>query len=50
MIITVLKNFDLNNAYEKVIDKLYGWGENIILNAPNFLSAILVFVIFWYVG
>ncbi|NCT10477.1 MAG: mechanosensitive ion channel family protein [Flavobacteriia bacterium] len=46
----VFKNFDLNKSFEKVIEKLYGWGEEIILKAPNFLLAILVFVIFWYLG
>lgn len=43
-------DFDLGKAFEKVLDKLYGWGEAIILKTPNFLLAILVFVVFWYAG
>lgn len=44
----IFENFDIRKAFEKVLDKLYGWGEDIILKTPNFLLAILVFVIFWY--
>lgn len=46
--IAIFEDFDIRKAFEKVIDKLYGWGEDIILKTPNFLLAILVFVIFWY--
>ena len=46
----LIKNFDIQKAFEKVVEKLYGWGEDIILKTPNFLLAILVFIIFWYVG
>lgn len=46
----VIKNFDVSLAFEKVIDKLYGWCEDIILKAPNFILAIIVFVLFWYIG
>lgn len=44
----IIKNFDLSKAFEKVIEKVYGWGETIILKLPNFILAILVFIIFWY--
>lgn len=44
----VIKNFDIQKAFEKVVDKLYGWGEDIILKLPNFILAIIVFTIFWY--
>lgn len=46
----MFKDFDLSRAFEKIMDKLYGWGEDIILATPNFLLAIVVFVAFWYVG
>ncbi|HEA28584.1 MAG TPA: mechanosensitive ion channel family protein [Leeuwenhoekiella sp.] len=35
--------FDL----DKLITKLQGWGEAIILKLPNFIVAVLVFVLFW---
>lgn len=50
MIQLLIKTFDLSKAFEKVTDKLYGWGEDIILKAPNFILAILIFMIFWYLG
>ena len=43
-------NTDLNFIgfdFGKLIDKLEGWGESIILKLPNFILAILVFVLFW---
>ncbi len=46
----MLYTFDITTAFDKVLDKLGGWGESIILKTPNFILAILVFVIFWYVG
>ena len=32
----------------KLIEKLQGWGESFILKLPNFLVAVLVFVLFWH--
>ncbi|MEA1786177.1 mechanosensitive ion channel family protein [Arenibacter sp. GZD96] len=46
----MFKDFEISKAFEKVIDKLYAWGEMIILKTPNFLLAIFVFVVFWYAG
>ncbi|MEX2350412.1 MAG: mechanosensitive ion channel [Flavobacteriaceae bacterium] len=46
----MFNNFDIARAAEKLLDKVSGWGEGIILKVPNFLIAILVFVIFWYLG
>ncbi|PKP26174.1 MAG: mechanosensitive ion channel protein MscS [Bacteroidetes bacterium HGW-Bacteroidetes-2] len=43
-------NFDLGNALEKLLEKLSGWGEDIILKVPNFILAILVFILFWNLG
>ncbi len=42
--------FDITKAFEKVLEKLSGWGESIILKTPNFILAILIFVAFWYAG
>jgi len=42
--------FDISAAFEKVLDKLSGWGESIILKTPNFILAILIFIAFWYAG
>jgi small conductance mechanosensitive channel len=35
--------FDL----DKLIIKLQGWGEAIILRLPNFIVAVLIFILFW---
>ncbi len=43
-------NIDLKLTFEKLIDKLSGWGEDVILKVPNFILAILVFIIFWNLG
>lgn len=50
MINSLFIDFDISKAFEKVMSKLYGWGEDIILKTPNFLLAIVVFVAFWYAG
>jgi len=39
-------DFNLGNALEKLIEKLSGWGEEIILKVPNFILAILVLSFF----
>lgn len=50
-LITILfTEFNLGKAFGKIMDKLYGWGEAILLKTPNLLLAIFVFVMFWYVG
>tara|TARA_R110000850_G_scaffold274786_2_gene412784 strand:+ start:14074 stop:14976 length:903 start_codon:yes stop_codon:yes gene_type:complete len=46
----MFNNFDITKAAEKLLEKLSGWGEAIILKVPNFLIAIIVFIIFWYIG
>ncbi|MGB3776439.1 MAG: mechanosensitive ion channel family protein [Leeuwenhoekiella sp.] len=38
--------FDL----DKLIEKLQGWGEAFILKLPNFIVAIIVFVLFWIIA
>ncbi|RXG16079.1 small conductance mechanosensitive channel [Leeuwenhoekiella aestuarii] len=34
----------------KLIDKLQGWGESLILKLPNFIVAVLVFAVFWFIA
>lgn len=46
----MFNSFDITTAFDKVLEKLGGWGEALILKTPNFILAILVFVIFWYAG
>lgn len=46
----MLTNFNLDESLQKVLDKLMGWGEAVILKTPNFFLAILTFVAFWYAG
>ena len=36
--------------YDKLIEKLQGWGESLLLKLPNFVIAILVFAIFWFLA
>lgn len=43
-------DFNLGNALEKLLEKVSGWGEDIILKVPNFILAILVFILFWNLG
>ncbi len=46
----MFNNFDISGAFEKLLEKLSGWGEGIILKVPNFIIAVLVFILFWYAG
>lgn len=46
----MINSFDLPSALEKLVDKLSGWGEGFILKAPNFIIAVLVFILFWQIG
>ena len=34
----------------KLIDKLQGWGESLILKLPNFIVAVIEFAIFWFLA
>lgn len=43
-------NFDLSKAIGGIWDKLASWLDSIILNLPNFLLAVIVFVIFIFVA
>lgn len=46
----MFNNFDITKTAEKLLEKISGWGEQIILKVPNFLLAVVVFIIFWYIG
>lgn len=43
-------SFDLSNSLDMLLEKLSGWGEGFILKTPNFILAILVFILFWQVA
>lgn len=42
--------FNITEALNKLWDKLEGWLDAIILKLPNFILAILVFVIFYFIA
>lgn len=46
----MFNSFDLSETLDKLVDKLSGWGEGFILKAPNFVIALLVFILFWQIG
>lgn len=43
-------NFSINDAINALWDKLDGWLDTIILKLPNFIVAILVMVIFYFIA
>ena len=43
-------NFDLSNAISGIWDKLASWLDSLILNLPNFILAVLVFIVFIFVA
>lgn len=46
----MINKFDITSSFSKVLDKLSGWAESIVLKVPNFVLAIITFIIFWYVA
>ncbi|PHR12842.1 MULTISPECIES: mechanosensitive ion channel family protein [Aequorivita] len=44
------ENFSINNSISNLWDKLDGWLDAIILKLPNFVVAILVMVIFYFIA
>lgn len=48
--VNVEEAFNLNDAISSLWDKLDGWLDAIILKLPNFLVAILVMVIFYFLA
>ncbi|HIB36849.1 mechanosensitive ion channel family protein [Mesonia sp.] len=43
-------NFDLSQAIGGIYDKLVGWLDSIILNLPNFILAVIVFIVFIFIA
>ncbi|MGI8892854.1 MAG: mechanosensitive ion channel family protein [Bacteroidia bacterium] len=43
-----MKNF--NDALRKILEKLHGWLEQLVIMLPNLLVAIIFFVIFFLIG
>ncbi|MDT0677435.1 mechanosensitive ion channel family protein [Autumnicola musiva] len=46
----MFENFNINESVNKIGTKLGEWLDSIILNLPNFILAILVFVLFIFVA
>lgn len=46
----MFKDFDLNESIRGIGDKLAEWLDSLILNLPNFILAVLVFVLFLIVA
>lgn len=43
-------NFDLSEAFQKLLEKLGGWMDAIILKLPNMVLAILILVVFYFLA
>ncbi len=41
-----MQEFDIQNSVKGIWDKLGGWLDSLILNLPNFLLAVIVFILF----
>lgn len=46
----MLNNFTFSSTIDKLTEKLGGWGEAFIIKTPNFILAIIVFIVFWFVA
>lgn len=46
----ILESFNLSKSLETVYNKLLNWTHELILALPNFVVAILVFVVFYFVA
>ncbi|MDR5590599.1 mechanosensitive ion channel family protein [Christiangramia sp. SM2212] len=45
-----MQDFDLQESIKGIWDKLGGWLDSLILNLPNFLLAVIVFVLFIFIA
>ena len=45
-----MQDFNLQDSIKGIWDKLGGWLDSLILNLPNFLLAILVFILFIFIA
>ncbi len=43
-------NFDFSKAISGIWDKLAGWLDSLILNLPNFILAVIVFIVFIFIA
>ncbi len=48
--LTILLNFNFGEAINKLLDKLNGWMNLIILKLPNFFLAIVIMIAFYYLA
>ena len=46
----MFKNFDLNESIKGIWDKMGSWLDSLILNLPNFILAVIVFMLFVYIA
>ncbi|MCL6218890.1 mechanosensitive ion channel family protein [Zunongwangia pacifica] len=44
------KSFDIEKSLESLVDKLTGWLNSLIVNLPNIVLAVLVFILFWFIA
>ena len=44
------KDFNLNESFRGIWDKMASWLDSLILNLPNFILAIVIFVIFIFIA
>lgn len=45
-----MQEFNIQDSLNGITDKLGGWLDSLILNLPNFLLAVIVFIIFIFIG
>ncbi|UAB83806.1 mechanosensitive ion channel family protein [Zunongwangia sp. SCSIO 43204] len=43
-------SFDIEKSLESLVDKLTGWLNSLIVNLPNIILAVLVFIIFFFIA
>ncbi len=48
--ITEQMTASVKTSWEKITDKLSGWVEDIVLNLPNFILALLLFLLFYWLS
>ena len=44
------KGFDIEKSLESLVDKLSGWLNSLIVNLPNIILAVLVFILFLFIA
>ncbi|WBL21205.1 mechanosensitive ion channel family protein [Zunongwangia sp. HRR-M8] len=46
----MFERFDFKKSLESLVEKLTGWLDSLIVNLPNIILAVLVFILFWFVA